>query len=116
MNRLHDIIQECGYALTDARGATMGRPAPDAFIFCVLKELQPPPLLGFIHRRKRHWRVARFTEDKGRWRMTVYGRTFLPEMRKLAGRIGREVQVYCVVRLGTELPHPETLRPDFTTG
>lgn len=116
MTRLHDIIQECGYDLADTRGAGLGRPSADALIFCVLKEMQPRPLLGLIRRRKRRWCVARFTEDKGRWRMTVYGRTFLPEMRRLAGRIVRDINVPCVVRLATELPHVEPPRPDFTTG
>ena len=116
MKRLHDIIQNCGYSVSDVRGATMGHPTANAFIFCVLKELQPRPLLGFIKRRPQHWRVARVAQDKGRWRISVYGRAFLPEMRQLAGRVVREMQVPCVVRLGAEMPYPETLRPDLTTG
>lgn len=116
MHTVQDIVRANGYGLANTEGAAISWPLPDALKFWIIKKRRRTPLFGMIRRRTLHWRVAHVTEDKGRWKMLVYGRTFLPEMKQLAGSIRRDTQTHCIVFLGAELPHPVTLRPDFTTG
>lgn len=116
MKVVQDIVRANGYGLAIEGGAGNAWPLPDALRFWIIKKRRRPPLFGMIRRRTLHWRVAHVSEDKGRWKMTVYGRTFLPEMKQLAGCIRRDSNTHCVVFLAAELPQPVTLRPDFTMG
>lgn len=115
MKVVQNIVRANGYGLASGEGAGISWPLPDALRFWIIKKRRRTPLFGMIRRRTLHWRIAHVSEDKGRWKMTVYGRLFLPEMKQLAACIRNETRMHCIVYLGSELPHPVTLRPDFTT-